>query len=63
MQRIVRAEAEILANAGGFSVDPCAQCHLFPDYKNYRNRITLPDYVNNELDERWLREFCNHSGP
>jgi hypothetical protein len=61
MWQVVRFEVEILANVGGCRVDFCGQ--------NIQKGITLSDLISivNWMEGltllKWLRKFCNHSGP
>jgi hypothetical protein len=56
MWRMVRVEVEISASVGGSPVDFGDQCRLYPDDENIQKR-------NRPKLLRWLRKFCNRSGP
>jgi hypothetical protein len=64
MWRMVRLEAEIFASVGGVPVDSVGQCRLFPDDQNIqKGNRTVWLYFHGLKLLRWLRKFCNHSGP
>jgi hypothetical protein len=65
---MVRFEAEISASVGEFPVDFGGQSHLFPDDQNIQkgnctDSISIVNWMEGLKLLRWLKKFCNHSGP